>query len=99
MIQNINVRFLRGYLKPCLGIYARARGKSRSCVCLAPVASVPRTRALSGLRRRPGGVVSVGWTHPPASVTTGSVRDQQDKRGINRSHSAPKATRVPQLSA
>ena len=41
MIQNINVRFLRGYLKPCLGIYARARGKSRSCVCLAPVASVP----------------------------------------------------------
>ena len=48
MIQNINVRFLRGYLKPCLGIYAGARGKSRSCACLAPVASVPRTRALSG---------------------------------------------------
>ena len=25
MIQNINVRFLRGYLKPCLGIYAIGR--------------------------------------------------------------------------
>ena len=31
------------------------------------------------------------------SVTATSVRDQQDKRGINRSHSARKATRVPQL--
>jgi len=37
-------------------------------------------------------------THSPAFRDAAeSVRDQQDKRGINRSHSAPKATRVPQL--
>ena len=65
MTQNINVRFLRGYLKPCLGIYASSSAIFASTASASPPLA-HWDPPLFRTRRCPGGVASVGWTTPPA---------------------------------